>query len=63
MTNFEKIKAMSVEELAKAMCDTFDCKYYPVAKVDNLFFDVYCPANPGDGWKLLIELLQQEVEE
>ena len=63
MTYFEKIKTMSVEELAKAMCDTFDCNCCPCAVVDNLFFEAHCPVNSDDGWKLLVELLQQEVED
>ena len=63
MTKFEKIKSMSIEEMAKAMCGTFDCNCCPVAEVDNLFFEVHCPVNPDNGWELLVELLKSEAGE
>ena len=62
MTYYEKIKSMSIEELAKYMCDTFDCNCCPCAEVDDLFFEANCPVNPDDGWKLLVKLLDSEAD-
>lgn len=61
MTNFEKIKSMSIEELAKIMCDTLDCNCCPCAEVDNIFFETHCPATPNHGYKLLVKFLESEA--
>ncbi len=54
MTNYEKIKAMSVEEMAKALCD-----YY------NIDYCVNCPAFNTEGkyTECAIKWLESEADE
>lgn len=56
MTNYEKIKAMSVEEMAKVMRDHIDCRACPVYRTCHSPFGVMCP-------QALEEWLLQEAEE
>lgn len=50
MTNFEKIKNMSVEELADFICELVDCDYCPR----------YCSGCCKYSW---VQWLKNEVEE
>lgn len=51
MTNFEKIKNMSVEELAYYVYRFIDCRYCPI----------YC--NDGECCEAIKQWLKSEVEE
>ena len=63
MTNFEKIKNMSIEELANALCElVVDCECCPIRDYCNTYIN---DANPNfeiclDPWK---QWLKSEVEE
>lgn len=54
MTNYEKIKAMSIEDLSKFLADTIYCKFCPAKK--------NCNNNPFCRM-VLIQWLESESEE
>lgn len=54
MTNFEKIKQMSAEELAKKMYGIFDCECCPLPNKDCSY--IYCE----EAWE---KWLNEEVKE
>lgn len=61
-TNYERIISMSKEEMAKSICDNVHCDSCPISKVDDLYFEAYCPAKTGEEEKLLLEWLESEEE-
>lgn len=61
MTNFEKIKNMSVEELAKNCCASLKCAFCPIAEFcEQLIRDDIKLINCIKVWK---QWLKSEVEE
>lgn len=62
MTNFEKIKAMSVEKLAEALDDWCHCAGCPASEICNSFFRL---KNSPDVWCALTtkKWLESEVEQ
>ena len=67
MTNFEKIKAMSIEEMAKAISQSYsDCSECPIlktCKVGYRHFDDPAPELWGECEMEAINWLESEAEE
>ena len=55
MSNYDRIKQMSVEEMAQLFCENFDCASCPAYEL--------CKETEEPKWNGFIKLLESEVDD
>lgn len=64
MTRFEKLKSMSVQQLAEIICGNCShCEICPLAVFDSGLFDYFCPIPTGQEVEALVKWLEEEYED
>lgn len=63
MTNADKIRSMTDEELAQKMCWNIECLKCPCCKIDKLTLEPTCNGDTLGDYKHLLNWLKQESEE
>ena len=62
MTNADKIRSMTDEELAKFLADGFDCEGCELSYVEDIWHETHCNGKHNECWKNLLEWLKQPAE-
>lgn len=63
MSNADKIRSMTDEELAEKICRKIDCIKCPCGKVDKLTLELTCNGYPIGDYRELLKWIKQESEE
>lgn len=63
LTNADRIRSMSDEELAYFICSNFECKFCPISHIEDIWLEAVCDAQHGHEIEKLVEWLQQPVKE
>lgn len=63
MTNADRIRSMSDEELADFICSNFECKFCPISHIEDIWLEAVCDAQHGHEIEKLVEWLQQPAKE
>lgn len=63
MTNGDKIRSMTDDELAEKMCRNIDCMKCPCSKIDKPTLELTCNGYPIGDYRELLKWIKQESEE
>lgn len=62
ITNADKIRNMTDEELAKFLADGFDCEGCELSYIEDIWHETHCNGKHNECWKNLLEWLKQPME-